>query len=143
MRSIIIGAVVVLIPSFILLISYLLPAPPHGVQVEMIGYITPKTLEKGIYQTVYGVCNRTYYIIEIRPLLNESSLLILNVCFEDDCKTYRKILNESESLTIRSPYIGKNESLNVSISGLLISLTNNKKIEKGRIKLKFIGICEK
>lgn len=143
MRGIIVGAVVVLIPSFILFISYLSPAPHHGVQVEMIGYITPKTLEKGLYQTVYGVCNRTYYIIEVRPLLNESSLLILNVCFEDDCKTYRKILNESESLTIRSPYINKNESLNVSISGLLISPTDNRKIEKGRIELKFIGICEK
>jgi|GEM_PF-3040699 len=143
MRGVIVGATVVLILSFMLLITYLSPTPHHGVEVEMVGCITPKTLEKGIHQTIYGICNRSYYVIEIRPLLNSSSMLILNICYDDDCKTYRKVLKESESLTLYTPYLSKNESLNVSISGSIVSPTDNRTIEKGRVELKFIGICEK
>ncbi|WP_456327982.1 hypothetical protein [Archaeoglobus sp.] len=146
MRSIIAGAILALILSLLLVISYLSPLPTHGSRVEMISKISPKTLERGINQTVYGIrsefCNETYYIVEIHPMINESSLLILKVCFENNCKTYRKVLKESESLTFRSPSIGRNESLNVSISGSLISTTTNEKIEEGQIELKLIGFCE-
>jgi len=141
MRGFIVGAILASI-SLLLIISYLSPAPFHKARVEMIGKISPKTLEKGINQTVYGICNETYYIVEIRPLINESSLLILKVCFENDCKTYRKVLKESESLTLRSPSIGRNESLNLSFSGLLISTSTNESIKEGQIELKLIGVCE-
>jgi len=145
MRRILFGSLLALIFSFMLVVTYLSPVPHHGSRVEMISKISPKTLEKGINQTVYGIrsefCNKTYYIVEIRPLINESSRLILKVCFENDCKTYRKVLKESESLTLRSPSIGRNESLNVSISGSLVSTNTNESIGKGQIELKFIGFC--
>ena len=146
MYDIIPGAILASILSLLLIISYLTPIPPHGAEVEMISKISPKTLEKGINQTVYGICcefcNKTYYLVEIHPLINESSLLILKVCFENDCKTYRTVLKKGECLTLRSPSIGRNESLNVSISGSLISTATNEKIEKGKIELRFIGVCE-
>ena len=145
MRRYIFGLLIIaLILSFILVIAYLSPAPPHGVQVEMTGWITPKTLERGLHETVYGIhgCNKTYYTVEVHPLINESSLLILKVCFENDCKTYRRVLKESESLTLRSPSIGRNESLNLSFSGLLISTNTNESIKEGQIELKLIGVCE-
>ena len=146
MRGFIACAILASILALLLIISYLSPAPFHKARVEMIGRISPKTLEKGINETVYGICsefcNETYYIVEIRPLINESSLLILKVCFENDCKTYRRVLKESESLTLRSPSIGRNESLNLSFSGLLISTNTNESIKEGQIELKLIGVCE-
>jgi hypothetical protein len=145
MRRYIFGLLIIaLILSFILVIAYLSPAPPHGVQVEMTGWITPKTLERGLHETVYGIhgCNKTYYTVEVHPLINESSLLILKVCFENDCKTYRKVLKGCESLILHGPCINENESLNISISGSLISTTTNEKIEEGKVELRFIGICK-
>ena len=143
MRSVIIGFIALTTLITLTVFYMYIFSIQSGTHVEMTSNITSKTLEKGLYLTLYSMpnCNRSYYILEIQPLLNQTSLLILNICFKDDCKTYEKTLRTSESLTLNSPIISANESLNISISGSLVSPPDGEKIEDGRVKLKFIGIC--